>query len=176
MIVPQFAIVARRRAYTGGMNAAGRTRRSRPLARWLLLLAISWWWAAPAFADNCSITTQPMAFGAYDPVTASAPLDTTGNVEVLCNQLNLVLVTLDQGSGSYAQRTLRQAGEVLNYNLYTDAARSSVWGDGNYGTDFGFDLCFRKTACDFTIYGRIPAAQDVGVGTYIDTIGVTIYF
>lgn len=52
-----------------------------------------------------------------------------------------------------------------------------MWGDGTSGTDTYFiknPAPNRDTI--LTIHGRIPAGQDVGVGTYVDTAVVVINF
>jgi len=63
---------------------------------------------------------------------------------------------------------------VLNYQLYSDSARSTIWGN-TVGTDTvtgsGTGL-----ALDHTVYGSIPAAQVVPAGSYQDTITVTISY
>jgi spore coat protein U-like protein len=69
---------------------------------------------------------------------------------------------------------------TLDYNLYFSTAYTQVWGDGSAGT-------FRGTATLFvspgspatargTVYGMIPAGQDVAAGTYSDTIVMTVNY
>ena len=51
-------------------------------------------------ANNCTIGTNPLAFGAYDPVVAhaSANLDGTGTVNITCNKGAVTTVGLDLGA------------------------------------------------------------------------------
>jgi spore coat protein U-like protein len=74
-------------------------------------------------------------------------------------------------------REMRMGTETMSYNLYLDAVRVSVWGNGTGGTSrYGPvvpQLLFPVTV---TIYGRIPALQNVKVGSYTDTIVATINF
>jgi spore coat protein U-like protein len=139
----------------------------------LLLLA-----AGEARADQCSISTTSVSFGTYN-VFSSAPTDSTGSVTYRCNGNTTGLwISLTRGqSPSFSPRTLRKGSEELGYNLYLDAARTTVWGDGSGGTQTGFDLSSEKKA-DVTlpIYGRIPAGQDVAAGNYTDSISVVINF
>ncbi|MDB5699793.1 MAG: Spore coat protein, partial [Alphaproteobacteria bacterium] len=65
---------------------------------------------------------------------------------------------------------------TLNYVLYKDSARTSIWGDGVAptasitGTGTG-------AAQANTIYGRVPGSQGtVPIGSYADTVTVTISF
>jgi spore coat protein U-like protein len=126
----------------------------------------------------CTVSTTGVNFGAYS-VFDPSPTDTTGTLTVRCTGLNfIVTATLSTGSsGSYAMRTLRRGTETLNYNLFADATRTSVLGDGNGGTsDFGWFLLIGNQTRTETIYGRIFAGQDVSVGNYTDTVLVTVNF
>jgi spore coat protein U-like protein len=134
-------------------------------------------WSARADAA-CTVSTTGVNFGSYSVFDAS-PTDTTGTLTVRCTGLNfIVTATLSTGSsGSYAVRTLRRGAETLNYNLFADATRTSVLGDGNGGTtDYGWFLLIGNQTRTETIYGRIFAAQDVSVGNYTDTVLVTVNF
>ncbi|WP_407809904.1 spore coat protein U domain-containing protein, partial [Staphylococcus aureus] len=85
-------------------------------------------------------------------------------------------VTLSPGiSGAALARQLRQSGHQLNYNLYTDNARTIVWGDGTGGTSkvstpLNGLLSFSVSV---PVYGRIPARQWVAAGPYSDSVVVT---
>src|SRR5437868_6080735 len=78
----------------------------------------------------CTIAAQPVFFGSYNPLSAQS-VDSTGNVSVVCLPAAAYNVSLSPGSGPYASRTLANGSYRLNYNLYTDAARTVVWGDGS---------------------------------------------
>ena len=63
---------------------------------------------------------------------------------------------------------------ALNYAVYSNSARSSIWGNtvgSNVvaGTGLG-------TAQVLTVYGRIPAAQYPAPGSYTDTITATLTY
>jgi spore coat protein U-like protein len=60
----------------------------------------------------------------------------------------------------------------LDYNLYSDAARLIVWGDGVSASD----VSASGTSVDLPIYGRIPARQNVKAGVYVDTITITVSY
>jgi spore coat protein U-like protein len=129
--------------------------------------------AAPASA--CTISTTSVAFGTYNPGSATA-LDGTGAVNLICptSVRTGPVVSISTGnSGSYAPRRMNSGTNTLDYNLYTSATRVTVWGNGTAGTA-------RVTAPRLTsstpIYGRIPAGQNVRAGTYTDTLTVTVTF
>jgi spore coat protein U-like protein len=153
------------------------TRRIRRLAGLLGMVACALASAARAEAA-CTVSTTGVNFGAYSVFNPS-PTDTTGTLTLHCTGLNIIVTaTLSTGSsGTYATRTLRRGAERLNYNLFADATRTTVLGDGNGGTsDFGWFLLIGNQTRTETIYGRIFAAQDVSVGTYTDTVLVTVNF
>ena len=133
---------------------------------------------APARAA-CTINTTPSIFGAYN-VFAVTPLDSTGSVTIHCTQLDKdVLVTLDRGGApTFNPRRMLNGSESLNYNLYLDAARTSIWGDGTGGTQTFFNHNPQGNNRDIVIpiFGRIPAGQDVGAGTYTNTVTATVQF
>jgi spore coat protein U-like protein len=142
----------------------------------LMLLAFS----VPALAFNCKVTATGLAFSGYD-VFSTIPVDTMASLLVSCNvppPLGAVPVTISLspgGSGSFAQRQMRSAsGTALNYNLYTSASFSSIWGDGGGGSEVLTNFLTRDTPWTATIYGRIPARQNVSADAYSDTIVVTI--
>lgn len=149
--------------------------RSSAWLRFLLPLALLLCVVPGASAKNCRIlTTQPINFGNYDPV-ASGNLDTTGTLNLRCaNKTPNVAIKIDAGmGGSFHPRTMQGPVDQLAYNLYTDAARVTVWGDGTSGTDF---LLFPELShlVSIPIYARAPLGQPVGVGTYVDTVVITV--
>ena len=89
-----------------------------------------------------------------------------------------VTITLSKGgSATFSPRTLNSGTDTLNYNLYRDAARTTIWGDGTGSTASYTQVGLpNNTAQNLTIYARIPAAQDVRAGTYTDSVTVTIDF
>ncbi|MEK5773272.1 spore coat protein U domain-containing protein, partial [Acinetobacter variabilis] len=77
----------------------------------------------------CIITTTPLAFGAYNPVT-SATLDATGNINVACtNGTAGAYITLSEGENSLdsINRRLTDGANFLPYTLSSDSNRSQVW-------------------------------------------------
>ncbi len=65
--------------------------------------------------------------------------------------------------------------DYLSYELYQDTGRTTVW--GNSGTAlFSAGSAPSKAPRTFTVYGRIPAAQDVPAGAYADTVIATVNF
>ena len=132
-----------------------------------------------AQASGCSLGGAAIAFGAYDP-TSVTNLDTAGSLIYRCSQKDHnIIITLSQGGGtSYAARRMVTGSNELFYNLYLDAGRSIIWGDGTGGTQAFTTRNPQGNNQDISvpIYGRIPALQNVSVGNYGDTITVTLNF
>jgi len=130
-------------------------------------------------SKNCTISTAPVNFGAYDPVAANAtaPLDGIGTVTVTCTKGAAAKVGLNAGSN--AQGTTRRmsqgAAAYLTYELYKDTSRANIW--GNTDAD-ALDLgpAPNRNPRSFTVYGRVAQAQDATVGAYADTVVATVNF
>jgi spore coat protein U-like protein len=131
-------------------------------------------------SKNCTISTAPVAFGAYDSVgpNATAPRDGTGTVTVTCTKGAVAKVGLNAGSNAGAGTTRRMAGsaaEFLTYELYKDAAHATVW--GNTASDsLEVPAAVNQNPQNFTVYGRVPQNQTAAVGSYTDTVLATVNF
>ena len=141
-----------------------------------LLLVLS---AARADAA-CSVSATGVSFGVYS-ILALAPNDSTGSVVLQCSPSDKnIRISLSAGSGgTYLARALTQSSNQLLYNLYVDAARTVVWGDGTGGTstvDIPNWTGGPNAPQTHVIYGRMPAQQDAAAGTYSDSIVVTVDF
>ncbi len=139
-------------------------------------LAVAVAWSRTAMA-TCTISTTPVSFGTYN-VFFSTPLDSTGSVTFNCdNRANITITLNNGGATTFNPRRMLKGSEALNYNLYRDATRTSIWGDGTGGTQVYSDpRTPRNQNVTLTVYGRIPAGQDVSVGTYTNTVTATINF
>jgi spore coat protein U-like protein len=127
----------------------------------------------------CSLTSTSIAFGSYD-IFSPSPLDTLGQVIFRCgNNDHNVSISLDKGGApTFNPRRMLNGTSSINYNLYLDAARTIIWGDGTNGTQNFFVRNPQQNNRDISvpIYGRIPAGQAPSVGNYSNTLTVTINF
>jgi spore coat protein U-like protein len=126
----------------------------------------------------CTVTATSVAFGTYD-VFQAVPSDSTGSITFRCNNSDKdIRITISAGSsGTFADRALQQGAETLAYNLFSDAARTVIWGDGTGGTWTYFNHNPQNNRdIVLTVYGRLPGAQDVAVGNYVDTVAVTLEY
>lgn len=138
---------------------------------------------ARALLEVCTVLTSPLVFAPYNPGAAS-PVDGTGTVTVTCTATVSISVSysiaLGTGTaGSFTPRRMTAGTGTLDYNLYTSAARTTVWGDGSGGTGTvadGYTLELLSVTRNYTVHGRIPALQNVAPGAYADTLFVTVTY
>ncbi len=125
---------------------------------------------------TCSVSATDLSFGNYDPVSVS-DLDATNTVTVNCTDGTSYDIGLDAGTGggaTVATRKLTNAGNTLDYTLYQDAPRTTVWGN-TVSTDTVNDTA-SSVAANHTVYGRIASRQNVPAALYSDTITVTVTY
>jgi spore coat protein U-like protein len=146
------------------------------IAAAICLLSTTGAWAQQS--PSCTISVTSVAFGTYNVFTSTAD-DSTGTITYRCNSAAAnISVSLSNGSSTtFSPRTLRQGSETLQYNLYLNAARTQIWGDGTGGTSVYTQANPPNNSnVNLTIYGRIPAQQDVSAGNYTDTVSAVINF
>ena len=131
---------------------------------------------------SCSIDSNPMAFGAYDRVVsnASTALEATATLVSTCTSGAAALITMNAGasagSGSAdapARRMTAGAEKYLAYQVYSDVARGTVWGNTS---PTGVALTGTGASQTLTAYGSVPAAQPAAQGVYSDQLSVTITY
>lgn len=140
--------------------------------------------ARAATTVNCTLSAGGIAFGIYNPLSALANAS-TGTLRVVCNgsgtgSANVTVnVSLSTGlSGSYATRKMFSGVNILNYNIFWSTGYNQIMGDGSGGSFAGSAGPFPVAAggsnvATGTMYGLIPASQDVAPGAYSDVIVVT---
>jgi spore coat protein U-like protein len=149
--------------------------------------------AAPAFAAdagssldvnatvsaNCTVSTTAVAFGNVD-VTSGQAVPGTGDISVTCTSGTAWTAAADAGAGAGADLAIRKMSDgsnLLDYRLFTDPARSQIWGDGIEAATATFASTGTGTAQSKTVYGLIPAGQTgVPAGEYADTVQVTVSY
>jgi spore coat protein U-like protein len=110
---------------------------------------------------------------------ANADLDALAQVIYTCNnQANKIRIEMTTGSSAQFDRSMSSGpNERLNYNIYLDATRQTIWGQGAYGTDVYYqNNPPNGTPVVVPAYGRIPARQNVPPGNYVDVLNVRILF
>jgi spore coat protein U-like protein len=134
----------------------------------------------------CTVSASNINFGNYTP--GAGALTGNSTISVKCTKTTPYTVALSAGSttgGSYAQRLMAYGAETLQYNLYTAAAFTTVFGDGTLGTGTGSGTGagLGAVAQTYTAYGRLVdstanqnAAPNAAATTYSDTVTVTVTY
>jgi spore coat protein U-like protein len=132
----------------------------------------------PAAAACRFKSISDISFGAYDVFSALPNTSGVGSLTISCSgggEHSNFDVTLSTGqSNSYAYRIMKNGPNSLNYNLYTNAARTVVWGNGT-GSSSVMSASRNGTTL-LSVFGLIPDGQDVAFGTYTDSITATVNF
>ena len=125
---------------------------------------------------SCTINSAAtLNFGTQGVLATN--VDQTSTLQVTCTNTTPYNIGLDAGTGSgatVATRKLTSGGNTVNYTLYSNSGRTTVWGntvstDTVAGTGNG-------TGQSYTVYGRIPAQTTPAPGAYTDTITVTVTY
>lgn len=127
---------------------------------------------------TCNVSATAMDFGSMLPTPIQSNVDATSSIIATCSNTVPYSIALSAGTGagaSVAVRRMTSGSDTMNYQLYTDSQRTSLWGDGTSGTTVS-NQTGTGSAQTITVYGRIPTGQTPPVGSYTDTITVTVSF
>ncbi|MFZ3072624.1 MAG: spore coat U domain-containing protein, partial [Thermodesulfobacteriota bacterium] len=118
---------------------------------------------------SCSVTgTAPVAFGVYDPLNAVDNIAGAGNFTFACG-INTIYQLHIAGA-----RQMISGVNILNYQLYTDGARTLIWPSATPSTETGVTA---GAPIIRDVFGRIFAGQDVPAGAlYSSTVIVTVTY
>ena len=168
---------------------------SRLLVAVAALTAAGWGHAGTATASigltatvssNCTISTSPVGFGAYDPVSG---LDITaaGAVTVACTR-NATGLWVGLDTGANGARNLKGAvsNDQLAYTLKQPTSSTPGAACPGYGAGTSWDnvsgaalaltVPTTKAARTYNVCGQIAKGQDMSVDSYSDTVTASINF
>ena len=132
-----------------------------------------------SIATSCTVVTTDIAFGNYLPLTthATASLDGTATITSTCTSGVAGTLTLDQGqiplTGSTDAAPLRGMTGGLAYNLYTDSAHTTVWGNTS-GT--GVAVTGTGAGVNTTVYGAVASGQTTPTTGGADSVVLLLTF
>ncbi|MGE5792093.1 MAG: spore coat U domain-containing protein [Bacteroidota bacterium] len=129
-------------------------------------------------------STSNVAFGAYD-TTVATNLQATGTVSVTCTR-NTAITSIDLNLGvnaSGATRRMTDGTDFITYELYRPAsavpgaacAYTAVWGSGAVN-GLVPAAAPSNAARTFNVCGQTTQGQNVGAGSYADTVTVTVNY
>lgn len=120
---------------------------------------------------TCSISAADMTFNTITTGT-TAQTDAASDITVNCSLDAPYQISLSNGSNFSAGRRLSNGSQFINYSLFQDPSRATQW---NTTTTLNFTGSGSSQA--HTVYGRIPAGQNVAnMGSYSDTIVATVTY
>lgn len=119
---------------------------------------------------SCTVSSSPVAFGAYTPNTMASR---QGLLTVRCTLGAAYSVALDEGAAGDggSRHMVRSDGAKLPYDLYRDSAHQQRWGSGSAsraGTGSGSDEAM-------TLYAAIPP-NTAQPGDYSDNVTVMVSY
>jgi spore coat protein U-like protein len=163
---------------------------ARPVAGWRgCLVLLGWLATAAAQAGSCTVSSSGLAFGNYQPLNfagklASADRTSDATISVVCTGIvdggsySIALGPSPAGN-SMSPRYLANSngGPSIAFNIYRDAAYSSIWGDGVGGAMLTGTLPAGASNQSHTVFGKIPAAQNtLWPGNFSGTLGMTLTY
>jgi spore coat protein U-like protein len=149
---------------------------------------------ACAFAfTTCGLNVNAVAFGAYNPLLYSDLDNDAGFAEVICRASTVPTPTVSYSillsaglSGSFSPRKMQPVvagtGAMLEYNLYSNISRQTVWDDNRSAPKVGGSIAFAVANRDYSggqknIYARVFQRQmNRSVGAYTDTVQVIVSY
>jgi spore coat protein U-like protein len=134
---------------------------------------------APAASDIASLNitanvvgkarieqVSALAFTSYDPTDPTNPNDAASTVDVRATRGLAYKIHIADN------RTLTNGSANLAYELYTDPARTNVWGSTPATAPTFTSAGNAQTAR--TVYGRVLPLQDAPSGSYGGSVTVTV--
>ena len=130
---------------------------------------------------SCTVDAPTLDFLTYDP-TVGTDTNGTSTITSACTGGGSATITMNGGSaevfGSTVAVPLRQMthsadSTKLNYQLYKENARTTVWGN-----DEASGVSFTAVAGNNTetVYGSITAGQTASFGSFHDFVQVTLTY
>ncbi|WP_417722389.1 spore coat U domain-containing protein [Salipiger sp.] len=124
---------------------------------------------------SCELDVGSMNFGRINGLGA-APADATAAIDIRCTAGTPYSVTLGMGRGGgsdpAARRMFNGLGS-LTYGLFRDAARALPWGTAPGQTVSGSGAGGTQR---YEVFGRIYQGQTTSIGTYTDSVIVTVNY
>ncbi len=139
---------------------------SRMLLKWLLCLCMAMTWAHEAHAQNCVLNIGNMSFGT---LSGAAGADATSSFVLDCNVATgnpLLRVCISIGAPGFGDvRDRKMSGPAsaqLAYNLYSDSARTQIWGSilgALPPPPLDYPISGGKVHASIPLYGRVASGQ-----------------
>ncbi|MDP2282527.1 MAG: spore coat U domain-containing protein [Pseudohongiella sp.] len=130
-------------------------------------------------AGTCIVGTSTLDFGTMTSAAIQAGnIDGQGSVEVNCTNGSAYTIALGLGDGTgatFISRTMASGVNDLNYSVYSETTRTTIWGDGTGGSST-VDGTGTGLTQSVSAYGRIFSGQNSPAANYSDIIAVTVSY
>lgn len=129
---------------------------------------------------TCRLSASALASSDNDPIATNANVDLTAgpNMMVVCTRGSNPSIAVDAGSlasGTLTLRAMSKSGGRLSYEVRSDSGLTQIRAEsGSSVLTLGTISSERNQT--IPIRGRIPAGQNVPVGSYNDAVIVTVNF
>jgi spore coat protein U-like protein len=132
----------------------------------------------------CNISASPLEFGSTGSFITSN-IDATATITARCTNTTPYSIGVNDGtnaSGSQNRMRLGATANYVDYELYTDSARLNAWAATTLSTSCtsGANSCVLGTGTgsdqSISVYGRVPPQSAPTIGTFTDTVVITVTF
>ena len=119
---------------------------------------------------TCGISANPIAFGTYTGTVAAQ----SSTIQTNCTTGTAFTVSLNNGvNASGVQRRMTNgSGAYIPYQIYTDAAHTTIFNTTNTATGTGAG----GTEPAINMYGQTSAVASPASGSYTDTVTATVTY
>ena len=130
--------------------------------------------ATATVPKSCNVSAGNLNFGSVGDLNTI--VDGQSSLGVQCSRGTGYTISLNGGlSGATdpTARTMTMGSQGVTYGLYQDSARSTPWGTSASATLGGTGTAATQAV---PVYGRVPVQPTPPVGTYSDTVVVSVTY
>lgn len=124
------------------------------------------------------ISASNLDFGLL--TSLDSPHDSTSSIQLQCPMYTSFQVSLSNGQHALGsqRRMSNGGGHHVLYDLYKDSARTRRWGQTLNNDTYiaSYQETLTGSVTTLTVYGRIPIQSPAWVGTYSDTVLITLTY
>jgi spore coat protein U-like protein len=124
--------------------------------------------------NSCNVSANNLDFGTFGSLSGSISQQTSLSVQ--CSNGIPYTIALNGGlsnAANPAQRKMTLGANTILYGLYRDSAHANPWGNTAGAVASGTGTAFAQSV---PIYGLVPAQTTPPIGTYSDTIVVSVLY
>ena len=124
---------------------------------------------------TCLINSPVINFGIYNPLINQEKISSS-SFNITCDTLTTYSLKILPDNGNIVQNrklpnNKLNSSDFLYYNIFLNTNRTIIFGDGSAGSSI-----YTGSDNNVPIYAHIPARQNVGIGTYSNTLSVELTF